>query len=166
MVQMFIYVPASRAAVQLWECHPAAASRIYCVAAGRGSTGTLLPIRHTVTHASAAAVHCCPTCGPVNVHTFKPMLAALHVCGMYLCTVRALTPSKLCDWALLLLTVLCLRVTCVYVCARPQGIISHMGSNTACGHYVAHVKKVRGLSVMFSKAIKLQLRGWVGLASV
>eukprot|EP00878_Enallax_costatus_P045636 GHUV01055071.1.p1 GENE.GHUV01055071.1~~GHUV01055071.1.p1 ORF type:complete len:100 (-),score=34.93 GHUV01055071.1:8-307(-) len=23
------------------------------------------------------------------------------------------------------------------------GIISHMGSNTACGHYVAHVKKVR-----------------------
>jgi ubiquitin carboxyl-terminal hydrolase 5/13 len=23
------------------------------------------------------------------------------------------------------------------------GIVSHMGSNTACGHYVAHVKKVR-----------------------
>lgn len=25
-----------------------------------------------------------------------------------------------------------------------MGIISHMGSNTACGHYVAHVKKVGG----------------------
>jgi hypothetical protein len=44
---------------------------------------------------------------------------------------------------------------CCCCCCRPQvldgpghyrlmGIVSHMGSNTACGHYVAHVKKVRG----------------------
>ena len=25
------------------------------------------------------------------------------------------------------------------------GFISHMGANTACGHYVAHVKKVGGV---------------------
>lgn len=31
----------------------------------------------------------------------------------------------------------------MFVCLCAQGIISHMGSNTACGHYVAHVKKVR-----------------------
>jgi ubiquitin carboxyl-terminal hydrolase 5/13 len=34
-----------------------------------------------------------------------------------------------------------------------MGIVSHMGSNTACGHYVAHVKKVGGGVLSSSKAL-------------